>query len=139
MSFSKKASSSPRQPHRATGDAYLDALRRFSFFGQLDTKIARARAHDRPVLYAQILPGLDVLLCTVRGAAPPYPSISALRRCCMEYIAHALEQPLDGLSNGGYWYEAHGLGFLIFASDARSRVLPEFGAEAIRDLPRPDR
>jgi hypothetical protein len=96
----------------------------------LDTKIARARAQDEPVLYAHVLPGLDVLLCSVRGAQPPYPATEELHRRCMESITNALEQPLDGLENGGYWYEANGFGFLVFASRARSQILSEFGASA---------
>jgi hypothetical protein len=103
-------------------------LRHSKPFAQLDTKIARARAQDEPVLYAHVLPGLDVLLCSVRGAHPPYPAIAELRKRCIESIANALEQPLDGLENGGYWYEANGFGFLVFASRARTRILPEFGA-----------
>jgi hypothetical protein len=67
-------------------------------------------------------------LCSVRGAQPPYPAVAELRRRCIESIANALEQPLDGLENGGYWYEADGFGFLVFASRARARILPEFGA-----------
>jgi hypothetical protein len=60
-----------------------------------------------------------------RRIRPP----AELRRRCIESIANALEQPLDGLENGGYWYEADGFGFLVFASRARVAVmLPEFGA-----------
>ena len=124
MSFPKK-----RRRAKTDGDeSFLAVLRHFKPFGQLDTKIARARAQDEPVLYAHVLPGLDVLLCSVRGAHPPYPDVAELRRRCIESIANALEQPLDGLENGGYWYEADGFGFLVFASRARSRILPEFGA-----------
>jgi len=124
MSFPKK-----RRRANADGDeSFLAVLRHFKPFGQLDTKIARARAQDEPVLYAHVLPGLDVLLCSVRGAHPPYPEVAELRRRCIESIANALEQPLDGLENGGYWYEANGFGFLVFASRARARILPEFGA-----------
>ncbi|WP_109481566.1 hypothetical protein [Paraburkholderia sp. C35] len=124
MSFPKK-----RRRAKVDGDeSFLAVLRHFKPFGQLDTKIARARAQDEPVLYAHVLPGLDVLLCSVRGAQPPYPAVAELRRRCIESIANALEQPLDGLENGGYWYEADGFGFLVFASRARSRILPEFGA-----------
>jgi len=124
MSFPKK-----RKRVKADGDeSFLAVLSHFKPFGQLDTKIARARAQDEPVLYAHVLPGLDVLLCSVRGAQPPYPGTSELRKRCIESIAHALEQPIEGLENGGYWYEADGFGFLVFASRARSRVLPEFGA-----------
>jgi hypothetical protein len=112
-------------------DAFLTVVCRFKPFSQLDTKIARARAQDEPVLYAHVLPGLDVLLCSVRGAQPPYPAIQELRRRCIESIANALEQPLQGLENGGYWYEANGFGFLVFASQARARILPEFGASFI--------
>jgi hypothetical protein len=124
MSFPKK-----RRRAKVDGDeSFLAVLRHFKAFGQLDTKIARARAQDEPVLYAHVLPGLDVLLCCVRGAQPPYPATAELRRRCIESIANALEQPLDGLENGGYWYEADGFGFLVFASRARPRILPEFGA-----------
>lgn len=124
MSFPKK-----RKRVKSDGDeSFLAVLNHFKPFGQLDTKIARARAQDEPVLYAHVLPGLDVLLCCVRGAQPPYPATSELRRRCIESIAHALEQPIEGLENGGYWYEADGFGFLIFASRARARILPEFGA-----------
>jgi hypothetical protein len=124
MSFPKK-----RRRAKADGDeSFLAVLRHFKPFSQLDTKITRARAQDEPVLYAHVLPGLDVLLCSVRGAQPPYPAVAELRRRCIESIANALEQPLDGLENGGYWYEADGFGFLVFASRARARILPEFGA-----------
>ncbi|WP_114810798.1 hypothetical protein [Paraburkholderia kururiensis] len=124
MSFPKK-----RKRVKADSDeSFLAVLTHFKPFGQLDTKIARARAQDEPVLYAHVLPGLDVLLCSVRGAQPPYPATAELRRRCIESIANALEQPLDGLENGGYWYEADGFGFLVFASRARGRILPEFGA-----------
>ncbi|SDE07750.1 hypothetical protein [Paraburkholderia lycopersici] len=124
MSFPKK-----RKRIKADGDeSFLAVLSHFKPFGQLDTKIARARAQDEPVLYAHVLPGLDVLLCCVRGAQPPYPGTSELRKRCIESIAHALEQPIEGLENGGYWYEADGFGFLVFASRARARILPEFGA-----------
>ncbi|CAL8474201.1 MULTISPECIES: hypothetical protein [Caballeronia] len=124
MSFPKK-----RKRVKADGDeSFLAVLRHFKPFGQLDTKIARARAQDEPVLYAHVLPGLDVLLCSVRGAQPPYPAIDELHRRCVESITNALEQPLDGLENGGYWYEANGFGFLVFASRARTQILSEFGA-----------
>ncbi len=121
----------PKKRRRASAqgeESFLAVLRQFKPFGQLDTKIARARAQDEPVLYAHVLPGLDVLLCSVRGAQPPYPAIDELHRRCIESIANALEQPLDGLENGGYWYEGNGFGVLVFASRARSRILPEFGA-----------
>jgi hypothetical protein len=132
MSFPKK-----RRRAKVDGDeSFLAVLRHFKPFGQLDTKIARARAQDEPVLYAHVLPGLDVLLCSVRGAQPPYPAPAELRRRCIESIANALEQPLDGLENGGYWYEADGFGFLVFASRARSRILPEFGATRALGGPR---
>jgi hypothetical protein len=126
MSFPKKR----RRASAQSEESFLAVLRQFKPFAQLDTKIARARAQDEPVLYAHVLPGLDVLLCSVRGAQPPYPAVDELRRRCMESIANALEQPLDGLENGGYWYEANGFGFLVFASRARARILPEFGAGA---------
>jgi hypothetical protein len=119
MSFPKK-----RRRAKVDGDeSFLAVLRHFKPFGQLDTKIARARAQDEPVLYAHVLPGLDVLLCSVRGAQPPYPAPAELRRRCIESITNALEQPLDGLENGGYWYEADGFGFLVFASRARGKIL----------------
>ncbi|PRY03462.1 MULTISPECIES: hypothetical protein [unclassified Paraburkholderia] len=127
MSFPKK-----RRRAKVDGDeSFLAVLRHFKPFGQLDTKIARARAQDEPVLYAHVLPGLDVLLCSVRGAQPPYPAPAELRRRCIESITNALEQPLDGLENGGYWYEADGFGFLVFASRARARILTEFGATRV--------
>ena len=127
MSFPKR-----RKRVKADGDeSFLAVLRHFKPFGQLDTKIARARAQDEPVLYAHVLPGLDVLLCSVRGAQPPYPAIDDLHRRCVESITNALEQPLDGLENGGYWYEADGFGFLVFASRARGKILTEFGATRI--------
>ncbi|KNA34719.1 hypothetical protein ADU20_07750 [Burkholderia pseudomallei] len=124
MSFPKKR----RRAQPDGQESFLAVLRHAKPFAQLDTKIARARAQDEPVLYAHVLPGLDVLLCSVRGAQPPYPAIDELRKRCIESIANALEQPLDGLENGGYWYEANGFGFLVFASRARARILPEFGA-----------
>lgn len=124
MSFPKKR----RRAQQDGQESFLAVLRHSKPFAQLDTKIARARAQDEPVLYAHVLPGLDVLLCSVRGAQPPYPAIAELRKRCIESIANALEQPLDGLENGGYWYEANGFGFLVFASRARARILPEFGA-----------
>ncbi|WP_055138874.1 hypothetical protein [Burkholderia plantarii] len=123
MSFPKKRRRAPSDGQ----ESFLAVLRHAKPFAQLDTKIARARAQDEPVLYAHVLPGLDVLLCTVRGAHPPYPAIADLRKRCIESITNALEQPLDGLENGGYWYEANGFGFLVFASSARARILPEFG------------
>jgi hypothetical protein len=129
----------PRKRRRASApseESFLAVLRQFKPFCQLDTKIARARAQDEPVLYAHVLPGLDVLLCSVRGAPPPYPAVDDLRRRCIESIANALEQPLDGLENGGYWYEANGFGFLVFASRARARILPEFGAAVTERGPR---
>jgi len=114
--------------HLGAEDSFITGLRHFKPFAQLDTKIARARAQDEPVLYEHVLPGLDVLLCSVRGAQPPYPSVGELRQRCIESIENALEQPLDGLEGNGYWYEINGLGFLVFASRARERILPEFGA-----------
>src|SRR5260370_5293868 len=103
--FRRMFMSFPRKRRRANVDSeasYLAVLRQFKPFGQLDTKIARARAQDEPVLYEHVLPGLDVLLCSVRGAQPPYPPVAELHRRCVESIANALEQPLDGLANGGY-------------------------------------
>ncbi|CAM2145315.1 conserved protein of unknown function [Pararobbsia alpina] len=117
-----------KRRRESAGDSYLLAVKRCEPFSQLNSKLARARAHDEPVLYAHILPGLDVLLCPVRGAQPPYPEIEDLRNACLDSIEHALEQSIGGLENGGYWYEANGLGFLIFASLARKKVLSEFGA-----------
>lgn len=107
MSFPKKR----RRAQQDGQESFLAVLRHSKPFAQLDTKIARARAQDEPVLYAHVLPGLDVLLCSVRGAQPPYPAIAELRKRCIESIANALEQPLDGLENGGYWYESNGFGF----------------------------
>ncbi|KVE39610.1 hypothetical protein WS68_20110 [Burkholderia sp. TSV86] len=124
MSFPKKR----RRAQPDGQESFLAVLRHAKPFAQLDTKIARARAQDEPVLYAHVLPGLDVLLCSVRGAQPPYPAIAELRKRCIESIANALEQPIEGLESGGYWYEANGFGFLVFASRARARILPEFGA-----------
>jgi hypothetical protein len=103
-------------------------LRGFDNFAQLGAKIARARIQDRPVLYAGVLPGLDVLICKVRGAQPPYPEERVLCCACVESIAHALEQPIAGLQEGGYWYESGGLGFLIFSSQVRERIVLELGA-----------
>ncbi|NRO97266.1 hypothetical protein GWC77_15175 [Paraburkholderia sp. NMBU_R16] len=137
--FRRMFMSFPRKRRRASApseESFLAVLRQFKPFCQLDTKIARARAQDEPVLYAHVLPGLDVLLCSVRGAQPPYPAVDDLRRRCIESIANALEQPLDGLENGGYWYEANGFGFLVFASRARARILPEFGAGVTERGPR---
>jgi hypothetical protein len=129
--FRRMFMSFPKKRGRARVDSeesFLAVLRQFKPFAQLDSKIARARAQDEPVLYAHVLPGLDVLLCSVRGAHPPYPAVEELHRRCIESIANALEQPLDGLENGGYWYETNGFGILVFASRARARILPEFGA-----------
>ncbi|MEK6424196.1 MAG: hypothetical protein V4801_31810 [Burkholderia gladioli] len=126
MSFPKKR----RRMQDDAQESYLAVLHHAKPFAQLDTKLSRARAQDEPVLYAHVLPGLDVLLCTVRGAQPPYPAIADLRKRCIESISNALEQPIEGLENGGYWYEASGFGFLVFASRARERILPEFAAGA---------
>lgn len=121
--------SNPKKRKRISSDeSFLAVLSRCEPFAQLDTKITRARTQDEPVLYAHALPGLDVLICAVRGAQPPYPALAELRRRCLESVANALEQPLDGLERGGYWYEANGIGFLVFASRARTTILPEFGA-----------
>jgi hypothetical protein len=103
---------------------------------RLDTKLARARAQDEPVLYAHLLPGLDLLLCAVAGARAPYPSISELRQRCLDSIAHALEQRLDRMENGGFWYEFNGLSILIFASTARAAILSDFGASHCVDSSR---
>ncbi len=126
MSLSYSRKRRRLQPDR--DESFLVVLLRSQPFAQLDAKIARARIEDEPVLYAHVLPGLDVLLCSMRGAQPPYPDMIELRKRCMESITNALEQPLDGLENGGYWYAANGFGFLIYASRARARILPEFGA-----------
>jgi hypothetical protein len=117
-----------KRRRESAAENFLSSVKRCEPFAQLNTKLARARSHDEPVLYAQVLPGLDVLLCPVRGAQPPYPEIGELRRACLDSIEHALEQPIAGLDQGGYWYEANGLGFLIFASVARKKILSEFGA-----------
>ena len=106
---------------------FLAALKRFDGFAQLGNKIARARTQDPPIVYAQVLPGLDLLICKVRGVQPPYPDDAVLVRACLESIANALEQAASGLEQGGYWYESGGLGFLIFASRARETILAEFG------------
>lgn len=127
MSAPKKKPLAP-QARESRPVAFLARLCGREPLDRLDAKIARARTQDEPVLYAHALPGLDLLLCAVPGAQPPYPQLDALRTQCLEAIAHALEQPLAGLQGGGYWYEANGLGCLIFASDARTRVLAEFGA-----------
>ena len=74
--FRRMFMSFPRKRRRASADSkesFLAVLRQFKLFVQLDTKIARARSQDEPVLYEHVLPGLDVLLCTIRGAQPPYP------------------------------------------------------------------
>jgi len=105
---------------------FLAALKRFDGFAQLGTKIARARTQDRPVVYVQVLPGLDLLICKVRGVQPPYPDDGMLSHACLESIANALEQAASGLEIGGYWYDSGGLGFLIFASHARAAILSEF-------------
>lgn len=106
---------------------FLAALKRFDGFAQLGTKIARARTQDLPVVYAHVLPGLDLLICKVRGVQPPFPDDVMLGHACLESIANALEQAAVGLEEGGYWYESGGLGFLIFASQARQSILAEFG------------
>lgn len=125
--------STPKKRRRACSDeSFLAQLSGCEPFAQLDTKIARARAQDEPVLYAHALPGLDVLICTVRGAQPPYPRVAELRRRCIESVAHALEQSLDGLERSGYWYEANGVGFLVFASQARTAILAQFCSIANR-------
>ena len=83
--FRRMFMSFPRKRRRATADSkesFLAVLRQFKPFVQLDTKIARARAQDEPVLYEHVLPGLDVLLCTVRGAQP-----RVLCRKTMELVA----------------------------------------------------
>jgi len=124
VSFSKKSKCAKMN----AAQAFIAALRHAKPFSQLDAKIARARVQDAPVLYEHVLPGLDVLLCRMRGAQPPYPAIEEFRERCIEAIANALEQPLEGLENGGYWYEANNFGFLVFASCAREHILSPFGA-----------
>lgn len=123
-----------RKRRIAEHDTYLDVLAAWTpgwhAPARLDSKLARARAQDEPVLYAHLLPGLDLLLCSVRGARAPYPPIAELRQRCLESVVHALEQRLDRLAGGGYWYEFNGLGVLVFASSARQRVLRDFGALA---------
>lgn len=116
-------------PARRAGPTgpFLAALKRFDGFAQLTAKIVRARTQDRPVVYIDILPGLDLLICKVRGAQPPYSDHPALRHACLESLANALEQPRAGLQQGGYWYEHGGLGMLVFASQARVSILAEFG------------
>lgn len=115
----------------ADSGSYLDVLSSWTagWFGpsRMDSKIARARAQDEPVLYAHFLPGLDILLCSVPGARAPYPALGELRQRCLESVGHALEQPIDRLDAGGYWYEFNGLAILVFASKARERTLQEFG------------
>ena len=66
-----------KRRRESVAESFLNAVRRCEPFAQLNTKLARARSQDEPVLYAQVLPGLDVLLCPVRGAQPPYPEIGA--------------------------------------------------------------
>lgn len=110
----------------APAEHFLAALKRFDGFAQLATKIARARTQDGPVIYIHVLPGLDLLICKVRGVQPPYPDDGMLSHACLESIANALEQAASGLEIGGYWYESGGLGFLIFASHARAAILSEF-------------
>ncbi|WP_347556686.1 hypothetical protein [Robbsia sp. KACC 23696] len=112
---------------------YLDVLRGWSpawtaMPARLESKLARARAQDEPVLYAHFLPGLDLLLCAVPGARAPYPPLAELRQRCVESVLHALEQPCLRLETGGCWYEHNGLAVLVFASGARKRALYEFGA-----------
>lgn len=126
------APSRRRRPSAPSFDSYLSLLKRCEPFAQLEAKIIRARAQDEPVLYAHALPGLDLLLCGMRGAQPPYPGVHDLRQRCIENIAHALEQPLDRLENSGYWYDAKGFGMLVFASRARAQVLDDFGARGSR-------
>ncbi|MGI4983269.1 MAG: hypothetical protein ACRYGL_08065 [Janthinobacterium lividum] len=114
--------------------SYLDILQDWApgwgVQSRLDTKLARARAQDEPVLYPHLLPGLDLLLCAVPGARAPYPSLAELRQRCLDSVAHALEQPPERIENGGHWYEFNGLAVLVFASSARPRILRDFGADA---------
>jgi hypothetical protein len=142
MSFFRKrpdvrdAHDVPAGPALAPARDFLAVLRGFDNFAKLGAKIARARTQDRPVLYAGVLPGLDVLICKVRGAQSPYPDAQVLCGACVESIGNALEQPIAGLQEGGYWYEIGGLGFLIFSSQVRERIVFEFGASG---PPRPTR
>ncbi|MGI4900894.1 MAG: hypothetical protein ACRYG5_04400 [Janthinobacterium lividum] len=115
---------------------YLDILMQCRPFATLSTKIARARGQDQPVLYPHALPGLDLLLCAVPGAHPPYAALDELVHRCVEHIDDALEQPLEGLCNGGFWYESNGFGVLIFATAARQRVLDDLGLSQLNGLPR---
>lgn len=123
----------PDRQHAAGMLTYLDVLRGWSpawtaMPARLESKLARARAQDEPVLYAHFLPGLDLLLCAVPGARAPYPPLAELRQRCVESVLHALEQPCLRLETGGCWYEHNGLAVLVFASGARKRALYEFGA-----------
>jgi len=125
--FMPSAKKSTRHKPLVPPSAFLDALDRFDSFAQLGAKVARARTQDLPVVYTDVLPGLDLLLCKVRGAQPPYPPDRVLRHACLESLANALEQPSARLEQGGYWYEQGGLGILVFASHARHAILAEFG------------
>jgi hypothetical protein len=116
-----------RVPLPALAGNFFAALKRFDDFAQLNAKIARARNQDPPIVYADVLPGIDLLICKIRGAQPPYPPDRSLRHACLESLANALEQPATGLEQGGYWYEHGGLGMLVFASHARDTILAEFG------------
>ncbi|SDV51587.1 hypothetical protein [Chitinasiproducens palmae] len=136
MAFSRKHhaqhcivdAAAPARRSRTSGwPDYLTLLSTWQPFARLETKLARARKQDEPVLYQHILPGLDVLLCGVRGALPPYPRLAELRARCLEAIADALEQPLDRLAQGGYWYERDGFACLVFASCSREAVLADYG------------
>ncbi len=121
------AKKSTRSKPLVPSGAFLNALQRFDGFAQLGAKIARARTQDLPVAYTDILPGLDLLICKVRGAQPPNSPDRTLRHACLESLANALEQSEAGLVQGGYWYEHGGLGLLVYASHARDAILIEFG------------
>ncbi len=96
--------------------------------GNSTPKIERARAQDEPVLYAGMCCRDSTYSYAACAAHPPYPAAAELRRRCIESITNALEQPLDGLENGDYWYEADGFGFLVFMDPALAgKILTEFG------------
>ncbi|MCY0388048.1 hypothetical protein OVY01_12535 [Robbsia sp. Bb-Pol-6] len=112
-------------------DILLDWTPGWGVQSRLDTKLARARSQDEPVLYSHLLPGLDLLLCAVPGARAPYPALSELRQRCLDSVAHALAQPPGRIEEGGHWYEFNGLAVLVFASSARARILRDFGADTL--------
>lgn len=131
MPSRKKTGAAAATPTPTPGTmSYLSALADWNAFSSLNSKLARARAQDVPVLYPNFLPGLDVLLCATRGAVAPFRPLPELRQRCFESVVHALELPLEGLSRHGYWYDGNGFAFLVFASCAREAVMLEFGAPA---------